>query len=297
MSATLTLLESKLRKDAKITRDAVYDDEYLLSVSPSRTVTIATSTAQNDGGVFRLDFRDERYMPFEGAGAVESKWRLELPKNFHPFNYSTINDVILHISYTAEYDGNFRKEIEAENKRLDTLLTHADFSMPRAFSFRQEFSQTFHRLLHSPEGETIPLELSERHFPLFLQGKHLVINTASLVLELDKNGFRDGSSGEPIPLPGVINLEATIQGNGTEETVITRFDQDPVTGMYSADINPATFTDFVPSASPFRVTLRITNAGDLAPGERPASDPSALDDHKVKDLYLLIRYRIYRGSR
>ena len=31
---------------------------------------IATSTAQSDAGVFEFNFRDERYMPFEGAGAV-----------------------------------------------------------------------------------------------------------------------------------------------------------------------------------------------------------------------------------
>ncbi|HEY3089517.1 MAG TPA: hypothetical protein VII16_14820 [Actinomycetes bacterium] len=41
---------------------------------------VATSTGQNDAGVFEFSFRDERYMPCEGAGAV-SDWRLELPKN------------------------------------------------------------------------------------------------------------------------------------------------------------------------------------------------------------------------
>lgn len=34
---------------------------------------IAASTAQNDSGRFQLDFRDEKYLPFEGAGAV-SLW-------------------------------------------------------------------------------------------------------------------------------------------------------------------------------------------------------------------------------
>jgi len=35
---------------------------------------IATSTGQNDAGLFLLDLNDERYLPFEYAGAV-SRWR------------------------------------------------------------------------------------------------------------------------------------------------------------------------------------------------------------------------------
>jgi hypothetical protein len=39
--------------------------------------SIATSSGQADSGLFELNFRDERYLPFEGAGAI-SRWRLEL---------------------------------------------------------------------------------------------------------------------------------------------------------------------------------------------------------------------------
>ena len=45
--------------------------------------SIATSHAQNDSGLFELNFRDERYLPFEGAGAV-SEWRIELPRTSTP---------------------------------------------------------------------------------------------------------------------------------------------------------------------------------------------------------------------
>ena len=48
--------------------------------------SIAVSTGQNDSGVFELNFRDERYIPFEGAGAI-SKWRIELPGTFREFDY------------------------------------------------------------------------------------------------------------------------------------------------------------------------------------------------------------------
>lgn len=62
--------------------------------------SIATSTAQNDDGLFDLNFRDERFLPFEGAGIV-SNWRFSLPQAFRAFDYDTIADVIVHVNYTA----------------------------------------------------------------------------------------------------------------------------------------------------------------------------------------------------
>ena len=46
---------------------------------------IATSTAQNDSGLFELRFDDERLLPFEGAGAV-STWHLDLPPEDNAFD-------------------------------------------------------------------------------------------------------------------------------------------------------------------------------------------------------------------
>jgi len=36
------------------------------------------SRGVDDSGLFNLDFRDERYLPFEGTGAVSS-WTFSLP--------------------------------------------------------------------------------------------------------------------------------------------------------------------------------------------------------------------------
>ena len=54
--------------------------------------------------MFELNFRDERYLPFEGAGAI-SNWRFAMPGTFRPFDYSTITDVVLHLRYTARDAG------------------------------------------------------------------------------------------------------------------------------------------------------------------------------------------------
>ena len=78
-----------------------------------------TSGAQADSGLFETNLRDERYLPFEGAGAI-SEWRLELPAQFRQFDYETISDVILHLRYTAREGGALLKT-SAESELTETL--------------------------------------------------------------------------------------------------------------------------------------------------------------------------------
>lgn len=76
VTGTLRLMSSKLRDKAIVS--APYQNEANYRVSNLPTQAIATSTGQNDSGLFELNFRDERYLPFEGAGAISS-WEFELP--------------------------------------------------------------------------------------------------------------------------------------------------------------------------------------------------------------------------
>jgi hypothetical protein len=69
------------------------------------TDTIVTSGGTNDAGMFETNLRDERFLPFEGAGAI-STWTLALPGELRSFDCTTISDVILHIRYTARQAGN-----------------------------------------------------------------------------------------------------------------------------------------------------------------------------------------------
>lgn len=50
--------------------------------------------------MFVFDFGDERFLPFEGAGAV-SEWTLELPAANNRFDLATVSDVVLHLHYSA----------------------------------------------------------------------------------------------------------------------------------------------------------------------------------------------------
>ncbi|MEM9008474.1 MAG: neuraminidase-like domain-containing protein, partial [Cyanobacteria bacterium P01_F01_bin.86] len=136
------------------------DDRFMENNIPVKA--IATSHAQNDSGVFELNFRDERYLPFEGAGAI-SQWSLELfhdlPANnpdaenpdfgkpLRQFDYSTITDAILHIKYTAREDAGLFK-----NGAIDHLRAYyaqdAATSLLRMFNLRQEFPSQWQQFLH-----------------------------------------------------------------------------------------------------------------------------------------------------
>jgi len=50
--------------------------------------------------MFETNLHDERFLPFEGAGAV-SVWRLALPSPIRLFDYNIIAEAVLHIRYTA----------------------------------------------------------------------------------------------------------------------------------------------------------------------------------------------------
>ncbi|MCG1041750.1 insecticidal toxin complex protein TccB [Mycetohabitans sp. B8] len=64
---------------------------------------IALSSGLNDAGQFELNFSDERYLPFEGTGAV-STWELKFPRHDRSPQsdlLAHLDDVIVHVRYTA----------------------------------------------------------------------------------------------------------------------------------------------------------------------------------------------------
>ena len=73
VNATLTLLKSRIRVDAEVGAEYAADEHFLQDFAAVQS--IATSTAESDAGVFELGFRDERYLPFEGAGAIAERVR------------------------------------------------------------------------------------------------------------------------------------------------------------------------------------------------------------------------------
>ncbi|MGW0231443.1 Tc toxin subunit A-related protein [Actinopolymorpha singaporensis] len=154
VACTLTMTSNSVRKDStllggKYLRDTAAPDPRFVD-ERAGIQSIATSTGRNDAGLFELNFRDERYLPFEGAGAVSS-WHLKLNADLPQFDYDTISDAVLHIGYTAREGGGAlrAKAVEEFNKKLDALaLAESRTGLFRVLDLRREYPDKFYRFLH-----------------------------------------------------------------------------------------------------------------------------------------------------
>ncbi len=257
--ATLMLTGSKIRPEPTTDGDAGLVDQAL-----RHTVSITTSTAQSDAGVFDFSFADPRYMPFEGAGAAESQWRLVLPDAFRPFDYDTINDVILHVSYTAESDGVLRSHVDTQSAALVGALGEvlSATPLPRAISLRQEQSSAFHMLRTGPVGAPVTIPVTNTALPLPLQGPDLVIDRAMLLLKV-----ADGAD--------ATGVEITL--NGTTLSGFTALPDFP--GYLGTSAATAVAAGLVNDH-----TMAISDPGALAPAD-PA-DTAAVAEGSVEEIVL-----------
>jgi hypothetical protein len=124
---------------------------------------IATSSGQNDSGMFELNFRDERYLPFEFQGAV-SRWRIELPQENNYFDMDSLSDVILNLDYTSREGGSMLR-----HAAMEAAGKHLPGDGWCFFDVRHEFPDAW-QMLQSASREkghdaTVELRMQRKMFP------------------------------------------------------------------------------------------------------------------------------------
>ncbi|CAN5576273.1 hypothetical protein BH09BAC4_BH09BAC4_43430 [soil metagenome] len=183
-----TLLEGQYVRKTKST-DNQPDEDMRFRDSLGAVQSVAISTSQNDSGLFELNYRDERYLPFEGQGVISS-WHLQLNQEFRQFDYTTIADAMLHLRYTAR-EGGGQLKLEA-GKRVTAVFT--DFKnqlaldksqkgLFRLFSLRQDFPDQWHRFLFpasSTDPQQLTLDFTDR-FPYFTTGHKIEYTAIELI--------------------------------------------------------------------------------------------------------------------
>lgn len=173
LSCTLTLTKSSLRTSPLVAdgyaRQGSEDGRFVDYFSA--TQSIVTSSGQNDGGLFEANLRDERLLPFEGAGA-ESVWTLELPKEFRQFDYGTISDAILHFRLTSREGGAPLRAAAVANLREPVADANA-MSLGLLLSLRRDFPGEWSTFLNGTEDFTTILR--KDHFPYLAQNKTIGI--------------------------------------------------------------------------------------------------------------------------
>ncbi|MDP8930665.1 MAG: hypothetical protein M3O70_19375, partial [Actinomycetota bacterium] len=196
VSAKLTLEASWIRQsiDGTTAENYAYapsgpdgDPRFLVDLTPQES--IVTSTAREDNGLFELSFRDERRLPFEGAGAV-SRWRLEFPGAFPQFDRTTIADAILHMNYVQQDGGDgFTQEVnrfveDNVNRWLEEDGRARGFKL--LFSLRSEFPSELHAFLFPPEGQTVHdnvIRIEEKHLSRLLRGRPLALEELHVAIK------------------------------------------------------------------------------------------------------------------
>ena len=225
ISCTLRLLKNSIRINTangdngyahNIDGDGLPTDDVRFIENNIPVKAIAASSAQNDSGIFELSFRDERYLPFEGAGAL-SQWSLELfhdnspdfGKALRQFDYKTITDAILHIKYTAREDaGPFKSGAVAHLREY--FKDEATPSL-RMFNLRQEFPSQWHRFLNPTkpaDGNVFELEMIPSLFPIRDVEKKLKVNTIWLLARCTNAGY--GAVLTPPPPAGSNTLKLAL---------------------------------------------------------------------------------------
>nr|HRC85446.1 hypothetical protein [Thermoanaerobaculia bacterium] len=225
VSCTLRLLKNSLRittasGDNGYPRNAdeaglpAEDTRFVETLVPVRA--IAASSAQNDSGVFELSFRDDRYLPFEGAGAI-SEWSLELfsdlPANnpdpaqpdfgapLRQFDYNTLADAVLHLKYTAREDAGPLKNGAIAHLR-DFFSEEGSSRSWLALDLRREFGTAWSRFLNPvnpDDGNVFELEMSSALFPLRDATQTLKLNTLTLLARCTDPGNYTVTLTPPLP--------------------------------------------------------------------------------------------------
>ena len=122
---------------------------------------------EKNNGLFELRFDDDRYLPFEGTGAV-STWRLELNGKKGSYNVQDILDVTINLKYTAEQGGTvFATAVKGMLKPYATA---------RFFDMTYDFPDEWNEFLED-DSEELVLTFSRDLFPNMSSSKILGIYT------------------------------------------------------------------------------------------------------------------------
>ncbi len=256
--ATLTLTKSTVRRSSLpgTGYGSAGSEDPRFVVQRGAVESICTSSGQNDGGVFQLDFRDERYLPFEGAGA-DSEWALTLRARDNDFDLSTLTDVILHVQYTARDGGEVLRNAAEEHRESGGYDPRPEY---RVFSARQHFPtawQAFTTSLTTVATQVdLTLEGLDARLPAAPAGGEVFVTQ---VMALPVLGV--GTT----PVEPSLTLRRPTAPSGTSDDPMTPEAAGPLAGLYRA-----AFTGGVPAPGKTAWSLRMAATRRSPPPERRA---------------------------
>jgi hypothetical protein len=257
------------------------DDRFHSNIVP--VTSIAASTGQNDSGLFEFSFRDERYLPFEGAGVV-SEWLIELSteKDLRQFDYSTISDVILHMSYSARENGGLFKEKAIEHIR-NFIMNVSELSnqpLMRMLSMKQEFTTEWYRFLHpTAQGaeQILTFTTGKDRFPFFARNRNIQVMKIQSFAKCSQPGDYK-----------MIFSYTNLDGDFINSAEITMPQDENYGGLNKATINVTSAglnLEELDITKPISVKVRKNNINNFT--------SLSTNPEEVSDLFLVFHYFLY----
>lgn len=228
INATLSLLENKFRNTAiggKGYEENAEDTDDRFSTYIIPISAVAVSSSQNDSGMFELNFKDERYLPFEGAGAI-SKWRLELPV-IRQYDYHTIADAIIHLKYTASEGGerlklaatkSVSKQLENIEQALNETGLHSMLNM------RHDLSNEWQLL---KKNGSVKLTIAKSRLPYLTQVfANTAIEEVMFIAQVknNPNSYSINIDGDAASLSKISSELKLCRGNNSDINLDTEFE-------------------------------------------------------------------------
>jgi hypothetical protein len=278
VALTLTLLDNHVRMTTDLTggyaRSAGTDPRF--HDDPGGTQAIVTSTGQNDSGLFEVSLGDERYLPFEGAGAIGT-WNLRLNPVYPQFDYTTITDVILHLRYTARDGGATlaaAAAAEAKAKLNQIALAESRRGLYRLLSARHDYGTNWARFLNPAPGadQVLTIDTPPDRFPFYTNGMDVKVSGVDVIAALTD--------------PGDYTLVITPPG-GAPQTVTLSADASLGGAHHWArhPIAPKVDLGRAPAAKPYPSwTIKLQKAG--------APDFRSLPPQSIGDLLLIPQFEV-----
>ena len=272
------------------------DDRFRLDFGSVES--IATSRAHSDTGLFELSFRDERYLPFEGAGAI-STWQLELDPRCNDFDLATLSDVVMELHYTARDGGDALRQA-ALREVVDVRRSGPD---ARLFSARTEFPDAWNDFLYpvgNEPGQTLALDLDRSRFRFRAQQGQIELTELHVVLVLGELGHRHYPE---VPGGGIRIVIGDPQGNTVNDEaagLLLRVSRDAPVGAVPGGVQPLrppVRVNQANGANSWRLTVPQAAIDALPAALRAAAlpgQPARLAPEMVQDLLLFAIYETRR---
>ena len=277
VKATLTLAANQVRistdTSSGYAENPVGSDPrfiYNYAAVPQR---IATGNAQDDPGLFitaiASNIADQRYMPFENAGAI-STWHLEMPQLNNEVDLSTVSEVVLHLYYTA-LDGGalFQRASSAANlptSGVKVFSAQNDFPAPPPTAANPHPLtpwQAFLATATAPADQMLTLNVSPSKFPAWTRGKAISVTSLTVLAVARPPG--DFVLAPHAPLP------------------TTPVPMTSVAGVTEPNVRTATIA-LPPKTPPGTWSFELQQPG--------APDVRSLDENEIGDVLLLVSYEV-----